>query len=991
MKTRWTVLLLAVASCAKSIDGPTPTVTAARSQRDQTTAPAYLCNAQGDTTDGWLIDALGDAFAPLVTDVLSGTPAVQMPEVALAGPASYQLPKAWVRFDTRNRMPLAMRTADTALDPVTLAPGDYSLTITNPGGRAGTLANAVRVVPPPVISSVSLSSPSGGAPGTRLCADSAQTLVITGANFRTDLKPDVQVGPHLFSGASITALAAGTVSVSIPANTFTAAETSAAGTNYTVTLTNPDGCRAPYGGTLSVLVTAYPTCKALGALSVTPRFGYQLRDTPITLTNTFNAPATQPFSGALPKISILAPLASGGPALAIPLRSVAFVDQHTVTAVVPVCSGTSFGARSGATPSDCPGLAPGGPYDLLVVDPISGQGLLTAAFTVVASPPPVISSLSPASITTGGGAVVVAGAQFDATSSVLLGTPVAGGVEFCPVAVGARAGTTSLTATVPGALGPAGCYVEDAAGNHTAAAAGFSLGIDQFLVRVQHGSDLSFTDYAALVVTGSAFNPVDRGVASSTLVTARGQAGAGVAFDDLGQPYFYVAGGSTTGADALASVEVAPVGLFGDLGGVCAGASCKFRVLDRTPLPAARAGLQLVARSVGGAVGTSYLYAIGGRTAAPANLNEVWRAQVLRSQDAPTMRQVTSAVRLSGGPGAGTWYYKVAALFPVGSPLNAAGAESLPSDEESIQLNDLESGVVKFGCVAGATKYRIYRSDAAQAVSNAEAALADVAAACTGTAPGLMSFTDDGSVTPDPAKRPLPAGALGAWVNTGVTLGTARFDHQARVVPGATSDIVVLGGCTSASGTGCAASTNSIEKLSFTSGTDLDPAQAATAGSGLTARDRFGVGIATAGNANVSAGKAFLLVFGGETNGAEISGNATIQAADLATLAFSNSTGAPQNIGVGGWADVVSNQGFSEATRTNNHTLFSKSGSLGAGPFSLASDFNLNLNAGVPPYSQGGTRFLPGEQLFRAFVYVAAGFTADNAFTPTNTVERFVY
>ena len=991
MKTRWIVPLLAVVSCAKTIEGPTPAVTAARSQRDQTTAPAYLCNAQGDSADGWLIDALGDAFAPLVTNVLSGTPAVQMPEVSLGGPATYQLPKAWVRFDTRNRMPLAMRTADSPVDAVTLAPGDYSLTVTNPGGRAGTLANAVRVVPPPSISGVALSSPSGGAPGPKLCADSAQTLVITGANFRTDLPPQVQVGPHLFSGASITALAAGTLSVSILANTFTAAETSAAGTNYPVTLTNPDGCRAPFGPAPAVQVTAYSTCKALGTLSVTPRFGYQLRDTPITLTNTFNAPATQPFSGALPKISIVAPLASGGAAVAIPLRSVAFVDQHTVTAVVPVCSGTSFGARSGATPADCPGLAPGGPYDLQVTDPISGKGLLTAAFTVVASPPPVISSLSPASITTGGGAVVVTGAQFDATSSVLLGTPVAGGVEFCPVTVSARTGATSLTAAVPGSLGPAGCYVEDAAGNHTSAAVGFSLAIDQFLVRVQHGSDLSFTDYAALVVTGSSFNPVDRGVASSTLVTARGQAGAVVAFDDLGQPYLYVVGGSTNGANALDTVEVAPVGLFGDLGGVCTGTACKFRVLDRTPLPSARAGLQLVARSVGGVVGTSYLYAVGGRTAAPANLGEVWRAQVLRSQDAPTMRQVTSAVRVSGGPGAGTWYYKIAALFPVGSPLNAAGAESLASDEESIALNDLQSAVVRFGCVAGATKYRIYRSDAAQAVSNAEAALADVAANCLGTAPGLMSFTDDGSVAPDASRRPLPAGALGAWVNTGVTLGTARFDHQARVVPGATSDIVVLGGCTSASGTGCAASTNAIEKLAFTAGTDLDPAQVATAGSGLTARDRFGVGIATAGNSNASAGKAFLLVFGGETNGSEISGNATVQAADLSTLAFSNTTGAPQNLGVGGWADIVSNQAFSEATRANNHSLFSKSGSLGAGPFSQSADFNLNLNAGVPPYSQGGTRFLPGEQLFRAFVYVAAGFAADNTFTPTATVERFVY
>jgi hypothetical protein len=386
-----------------------------------------------------------------------------------------------------------------------------------------------------------------------------------------------------------------------------------------------------------------------------------------------------------------------------------------------------------------------------------------------------------------------------------------------------------------------------------------------------------------------------------------------------------------------------------------------------------------VARTLAG--DTSYLYVIGGRTAAPALLGEVWRAPVLRNRDAPTMRPITAST--AAGPGAGGWYYKVSALL-------ANGDESLPSDEESVFLGAGERPAVRWGCTAGATKYRVYRTATADQRSNTETFLAEVTRSCSGTGAGTMTFADDGSSAGD-TRKPLPRGALGNWVNTGVTLGTPRFDFQAKALPNATNDIVVVGGCTAASGTGCTTSTAVIEKLTFNNATDINPSGGGAAGSGLTARDRFGLSIASASTANVASGKLFLLVFGGETNGAEISGGSTVQGAELGNLAFSDLTGAPNNVGVGGWAEVIANQGFSEATRANNHTLFGRSGTLGSGPFSTPSNFILNLNAGVPPYAVGGTRFLNGEALFRAFIYVAGGFAADNSFTPTATVERFVY
>ena len=115
MRTRSIAALgcLAALACARKIEGPTPTVSAAQNERDLSTAPAWLCNAQGDPANGWLIDVLGDNFAPLPTHTISGTPGLQMPSIKLDGPESYTVPDAYVRFVSRSRMPLAMRTADS--------------------------------------------------------------------------------------------------------------------------------------------------------------------------------------------------------------------------------------------------------------------------------------------------------------------------------------------------------------------------------------------------------------------------------------------------------------------------------------------------------------------------------------------------------------------------------------------------------------------------------------------------------------------------------------------------------------------------------------------------------------------------------------------------------------------------------------------------------------------------------------------------------------
>ena len=148
----------------------------ARNEHDQSTGPAYLCNAQGDPADGWLIDALGDKFAPLPTGALVGTAGVRMPDVALSGPQAYTVPSARVRFADKTRMPLAMPTKDTTADAHELPPGDYTLTVTNVNGKSGSAAAAIRVVPPPTIMGVSLARSAGGPASTSLCADQAMIL-----------------------------------------------------------------------------------------------------------------------------------------------------------------------------------------------------------------------------------------------------------------------------------------------------------------------------------------------------------------------------------------------------------------------------------------------------------------------------------------------------------------------------------------------------------------------------------------------------------------------------------------------------------------------------------------------------------------------------------------------------------------------------------------------------------------------------------------------
>src|ERR1700682_4806499 len=313
MILRRILFLTCLLGCSKKIEGPTPAVAGAQNEFDQSTAPALLCNAQGDPASGWLVDVFGDNFAPMPAGALSSKPTVAMPIVRLDGPESYTVPDAYVRFADKKRLPLALRTADSAADAHALQPGAYSVTVTNLNGASASAPAAIRVIPPPSETGLAVQPGSGTAGPPRICNDQSQTLIISGTGFRGEAQPTVAL---LSTGApaltvppsSITAVTPTEIDVSFPAGSFPGL--SATGTTYTVQVADPNGCVTPYGsaprGFRVTDLRAYSTCTQLGTLTSSQRFGWAQRNQAITITNAFNQPATQPFSGPAPTVTITA-------------------------------------------------------------------------------------------------------------------------------------------------------------------------------------------------------------------------------------------------------------------------------------------------------------------------------------------------------------------------------------------------------------------------------------------------------------------------------------------------------------------------------------------------------------------------------------------------------------------------------------------------------------------------------------------------------------
>ena len=1031
-----TLSLLLAAGCAKSISGPTPTVSGAVNERDQSTGPAYVCNAQGDPVDGWLVDAIGDHFAPIPTGALGKTTGIAMPKVTLTGPESYTLPEAYVRFHDRTRMPLAMRTADTAADAHALAPGDYDLTVTNLNNASGTAAAAIRVIPPPTETQVQV-QPAGGTPGApNVCADQAtQTLVIDGTGFRSAAPPVVSLVSS--SGSTVLTLPGSAVTVVSPTEidavitgSMLAGLGSASGSVYTVTVTDPAGCAAPYGAAPRAFgvtdVKVYTSCVLLGTLALNPRFGWQQKNQAITISNTFSAPATHGFSGGAPTVTITATLKGSTTPTQIPLRRVAFLNPNTITALVPTCSGMSSTPFSDTGAGGCPnGIVPGGPYEVDIQDPSGATGTLGGpqGFFVTQSEPPVISAIAPSAIDTGGVAHLVissgglTGTNFPATSKPQIVFPAGNNIRACDLTVNSQT-TSSIDAAVQ-SVAASKCVEYDPTGAKVAAAGGFSLSnVGLYVIRVQDTATPANGDYSGLIITQPSANPSAATPVKSSLSTARADFPLVQAGDDIGNRYLYALGGISgpvgkSSSTALSSIEMAQISEFGDVGGDCSGASCVFRVLDRTQLgftggtsttPAPRRGVSAVSIQVPG--DTGYVFAIGGIDPSGHAVTTVERAQVLKAADAPIINSPITLADTGGNLASGTWYYRVSALLAASDAKNPGG-ETLASDiEPATSRTATSKATLSWACNPNAVKYRIFRTVNPNDRAGTETLLNEVTkqATCTGSPLPNESYIDDGGNTPSGLK-PQPDGALGRWVAM-PSLGTARGEASAKVVG---NRVYVAGGCSTATGTPACDGTGAVEAASYEDSTlTVDTIDGFSSSGTLNqARRQAGLAIASKVTApdrfvTTHAGDVWLVLAGGMQGGSALTNNGggvevaqvvTAGAAPAATPTFANASYGAAGFGVmGGWAEVVADIFFIYGTPGTNFAFKSNDVCNGS-PCTASTSFTGTLN---DTGASAGSRYLPGETLFRAYIYTAGGLTnattgAGATATALSTVDRILY
>jgi hypothetical protein len=999
--------LLMLTACSRTTEGPTPTLTGALNPRQPFESPARVCNAQGGEA-GWRINLLGERFTPIPRDVLTGEPKVGLPEVTLKGEQTLTLDHSRVFYRDSTLLFLDMPTKDST--PATeLPPGTYAIEVKNPGGGTASMDNALIVVPPPTVTRVT--APQG------FTFTAPSPLVIEGTGFRTDTFPVMKLRRAGAEDVDIFVSkvdSATRITAEIPSGT-------PEGT-YDFYLMNPEGCEFTLPNALTIIYAR------LGLLTIEPRFGWQRRNQAITL---YNAPTGTEgsFTGGSPEVFIVAPLKTNPAQLVdIPLNRVAFVSPTIVTAVVPTCSGNE---ALPLTDGSCPnGIVPGGPYALKVSD-TSGVGEVPAArgFVVLENEPPVIDAISPSAIDTRGldatNPLVVTGRNFGAGAKVqLLKQQATGNVLACDLPSQGTPSATSVSALVPTLIPAAQCVEYTATGTQVAATGDLQLAAGLFVVRVQNTADPAYANYSGLIVTNPAANPAHGPPLNTRLATARADFPLVLATDDLGQPFLYALGG-TDGTNTLASVEVAPVTLFGDVGGDCNGATCTFRTLDRTPLGVgtaqetseARKGLAAVVRTVPG--DTSYLYVLGGvRGSDGATLATVERAQVLKVADAPALIPPERITENGATLPVGTLYYRVSAVLD-GTDVENPNGETLPSDEYPVKANEaLNAARLTWSCVPGAGKYRIYRTAAANERSGSERLLEEIPApatpACVGSPLPQVSHVDRGTKTPAPdAVRPLPPGALGRWVRAGVAqLEVPRGNAAARLVG---DRVYVSGGFCSAVGPGCAAANAalaSVERGLFAAN-GLELLSFEAAGMLGRARVRHSMAIANASTAPNSftpaapdnSLDAWLVVAGGDQGGAPLSGAGIIEVAQIrnasgdiaaASIGFSaagyNNTGSTH----GGWTEIISNSLFQAGS--SGGTVFAfRSGFVcpgtgqNPGKCDSAAKFSGNLSSTALAYQQGGPRYLGGSTLFRAFIYAAGGFPNDAGGTPTATLERIIY
>jgi hypothetical protein len=746
-----------------------------------------------------------------------------------------------------------------------LAPGDYDVTITIPEGCSATLPMGMHVVAAPTIAAIEPASVCGagavtitgsgyGEGTTATIGDQpVDDLLVVDPATLTGTAPLLPAGDYdvavtipegcsatLPAGVSVHAsdLVVSTILASqgwngidnpvsiygagfAPGDTVRLLGAAVGGGDLDLTqvVVDPSGTRidatvpaggAP-GGPYDVVVTSAEGCPAVLAGGFTilgdPSIVVSAVVPPFAWTGG-KTPLTITGSGfvSTPRAFLIVPTMS--PTLR-PLKSTSFIKESSITSVVPA------------------GLDVGGPYDLAIINPDGGGGLLPAAVVVTTLPPPTIDDVSPGLGTTQNPTLVtIAGCNLRAPIEVLAidpagattdapvtQDPVCDGAPTCPDG----SGRCTMSATVPTT----------------------AMAVGPYLVRVENQDELTWGQWSVFVVAQPSAKLGVWQASTSALVTARRfHAGVTGRIDNASR-YLYAIGGDTGAAGAaIDTIDVAPIDVYGGVGTV-------FEQRYRLGVPRSR----VAAAQSGG-----YVYVLGGTSDGAAPLASIERAKILLDDDVPAVDDPTVG---GGALPAGTWYYRVAAVKGANDPDNPSG-ETLPSDEVVVSLAFPGGVSLTWTPVPGAVAYRVYRTEAADGVSSTEVFLAEAADPAT-------SYTDDGSVAVDLARRPLARGSTGVWVTLAGALQHARFDHRVALAhdPMGAGFVYAVGGFGAcAGGPNAAMSCYELASLSsdgatlgaFTSGTQALK----------SARRSFGLVVGESSNApQIPAGSAYLFASGG--------------------------------------------------------------------------------------------------------------------------------
>lgn len=477
---------------------------------------------------------------------------------------------------------------------------------------------------------------------------------------------------------------------------------------YDLMLTDATTCSTVLPNALTVTSDT-----SLSLKSIDPPFGWTQSETAVSIKRDTTAANAKPFV-ATPR-AFLNPTNPGVDDVAIPLESVAFVDNATLTAVVP---------------KDQPVHA----YDLIVVNPDGSVGLLPNAFTVEQLAPPTIDSVTPSSMTAATGQVVkVAGKNFRSSTITLSCVNAAGAAETAPTVVsGAVACDGQQNCTQSGTVNAS------------------ALGVGSTCVLRLSNADASYVDFSAIGVTNSSLNLSDPKAGTDMTVGRRALSAASADATSAARFVYAIGGdgGKAVENAPFKSVEYAPVDAVGNMG------AWRLAPYDlgtgRSFAASARVG--------------RYLYLMGGSDGATA-LDSAIRALVLSPREVPLL-DVDDIVPAAQGLDAGYYFYKVSATFAPDDLDNPSG-ESLPSDEFIVKVPSYPGKkiqvVLKWTApvdslgvaLPNVTGYRVYRSAAVNGASGSEVLLQTTNAA-------TLTFTDDGTLTTQ-APVPLALGSTGHW------------------------------------------------------------------------------------------------------------------------------------------------------------------------------------------------------------------------------------